>query len=40
MTLNYQMAGRGSISWKIKGSRPLYDICELLKAYLECKPSK
>lgn len=40
MTLTYQMAGRGSVSWKMKGSRPLYDITNLLKAYLECKPSK
>ena len=40
MTLTYQMAGRGSVSWKMKGSKPLYDVCNLLKAYIECKPSK
>ena len=40
MTLTYQMAGRGSVSWKMKGPKPLYDICNLLKAYIDCKPSK
>ncbi len=40
MTLNYQMAGRGSVSWKMKGAKPLYDICNLLKEYLDCEPSK
>ena len=40
MTLNIQLAGRGTVSWKIKGQRPLYDICELLKAYIGCGEKK
>ncbi|MBQ2706725.1 MAG: transcription-repair coupling factor, partial [Clostridia bacterium] len=32
--LTFQMAGRGAVNYKIKGSRPLYDICEVLKHYL------
>jgi len=34
--LTFQMAGRACVNYKIKGSRPLYDICEILKHYLAC----
>ncbi|MBQ8508336.1 MAG: transcription-repair coupling factor [Clostridia bacterium] len=34
--LTFQMAGRQCVNYKIKGSRPLYDICEVLKTYLAC----
>ncbi len=34
VTLTFQMAGRQCVNYKIKGSRPLYDICEVLKCYL------
>ena len=32
--LTFRMSGRQSVDYKIKGSRPLYDICEVLKSYL------
>lgn len=35
VNLTFRMAGIPSVSYKIKSHRPLYDICELLKAYLE-----
>ncbi len=34
VALTFQMAGHGAVHYKIKGSRPLYDICEVLKQYL------
>ncbi len=34
ITLTVRMSGTPCVNYKIKGSRPLYDICELLKAYL------
>ncbi len=34
VNLTFRMAGIPSVNYKIKGSRPLYDICEVLKAYL------
>jgi len=38
--LTFQMAGRGAVNYKIKGSRPLYDICEVLKHYLAVESVK
>ena len=38
--LTFQMAGRGAVNYKIKGSRPLYDICEVLKHYLAVETVK
>ncbi|MCI8387655.1 MAG: transcription-repair coupling factor [Clostridiales bacterium] len=35
--LTFQMAGRQCVNYKIKNSRPLYDICDVLKNYLDCK---
>lgn len=34
LRLTFQMAGRQCVNYKISNSRPLYDVCELLKAYL------
>ena len=34
IALTFRMAGIPCVNYKIKGSRPLYDICEVLKAYL------
>ncbi len=34
VSLTVRMAGTPTLIYKIKGSRPLYDICELLKAYI------
>ena len=35
VSLTVRMAGMPCVNYKIKGSRPLYDICELLKAYID-----
>ena len=32
--LTFRMSGRASVNYKIKNSRPLYDLCEVLKQYL------
>ena len=32
--LTFRMSGRPSINYKIKSSRPLYDICDVLKHYI------
>ncbi len=37
VALTFKMAGRKCVDYKIKGSRPLYDICEVLKCYLAAK---
>ncbi len=34
VNLTFRMAGIQAVNYKIKGSRPLYDVCEVLKAYL------
>ena len=39
--LTFQMAGRGCVNYKVKDSRPLYDVCTLLETYLEVlKPTE
>lgn len=38
--LTFQMAGRGCVNYKIKDSKPLYDICNLLEKYLEIEAEK
>ena len=35
VSLTVRMAGVPCVNYKIKGGRPLYDICELLKAYVD-----
>ena len=37
INLTFQMAGRKCVNYKIRNSRPLYDICEVLRAYLGSK---
>jgi len=34
VNLTFRMSGRVSVDYKIKGPRPLYDVCEVLKHYL------
>ncbi len=34
VNLTFRMSGRVSVDYKIKGTRPLYDVCEVLKHYL------
>ena len=39
--LTFQMAGRGCVNYKVKDSRPMYDVCTLLETYLEVlKPTE
>ncbi|MFQ9147581.1 MAG: TRCF domain-containing protein [Eubacteriales bacterium] len=39
--LTFQMAGRGCVNYKVKDSRPLYDVCTLLETYLDVlKPTE